>query len=139
VFFVKTRRRRLALAAAVVLAGSVGVYAYEASAGPEQVRLSAVSCDWRGPNEVRVFGTVSNPNGSAENLTIVPAYQLATGGMQNIHITSSGTKDGSPLAGHAVLHWTFTRRPNGNDWRGGEPFARCVPTTRIQTGNPDDD
>jgi hypothetical protein len=136
---VKISRRRLALATGVVLAGSAGVYAYQASAGPEQVRQSNVACHWRGPNAVRVSGVVYNPNGSAENLTIVPAYRLQTGGMQNTRITSSGTTDGSPLAGHAVLHWSFTARPAGTDWHSGEPFARCVPTAQIQTGNPDDD
>jgi hypothetical protein len=136
---VNIRRRWLALAAGIVLAGSVGVYEYEAPTGPEQVRQTDVACHWAGGRGVRVSGTVYNPNGSAEGLTIVPAYRLETGGMQNARITSSGTKDGSALAGHAVLHWSFTRRPDGDDWRSGEPIARCVPTARIETGNPDDD
>jgi hypothetical protein len=41
VAFVNTRRRRLALAAVIVLAGSVGVYVYQTSTGPEQVLAQA--------------------------------------------------------------------------------------------------
>jgi hypothetical protein len=121
-----------------VLAGSVGVYAHETSTGPEQVRLTDVACHWAGRQGVRVSGTVSNPNGSAVNLLIVPTYQLAAGGMQNTRMESSGTRDGSPLAAHASVHWRFTSPPQ-DDVRRGEPFARCVPTARIQTGNPGDD
>jgi hypothetical protein len=138
VFFVKTRRRRLALVAAIVLAGSVGVSAFEASAGPEQVRQTSVACRWAG-DRVRVSGTVPNPNGSAMNLSIIPMYQLATGGMQNTRTWSSGTRDGSPLAGHATIHWTVTGPPEGDNWHTGERIARCVPSARIATGNPDDD
>jgi len=99
---------------------------------------TSVARRWAG-DRVRVSATVHNPNGSAVNLSIIPMYQLATGGMQNTRITSSGTPDGSPLAGHAVLHWSFTARPAGTDWHSGESFARCVPTAQIQTGNPEDD
>lgn len=136
---VNTRRRWLALAAGIVLAGSVGVYEYETSTGPEQVRQTDVTCHWRGPDAVRVSGVVYNPNGSAVRLIIIPMYQLATGGMQNTRITLSGTRDGSPLAAHASVHWTSTGSPEGDGWRTGERVARCVPSARIDTGNPGDD
>jgi hypothetical protein len=135
---VNTRRRWLALAAGIVLAGSVGVYEYEASTGPEQVRQTDVACHWAGSRGVRVSGTVYNPNDSAVNLLITPMFQLATGGVQNATASSSGTKDGSPLGAHATVHWAFTGLPQG-DWRSGEPIASCVPTARIDTGNPDHD
>jgi hypothetical protein len=139
VAFVNTRVRRLALYAGIVLAGSVGVYLYEASAGPEQVRQTDIACRWDGDRGVRVSGTAYNPNGSAVNLIVIPMYQLATGGMQNTRITSFGTRNGSPLAAHATVHWTSTAPPEGSGWRTGERIARCVPSARIDTGNPDAD
>jgi hypothetical protein len=138
VAFVNTRLRRHALFGGIVLAVSVGVSVYEASTRPEQVRLTDVACHWAGRQGVRVSGTVFNPNGSAVNLIIVPTYQLVTGGMQNTRMESSGTRDGSPLVAHASLHWRFTSPPQ-DDVRPGEPFARCAPTARIQTGNPGGD
>jgi hypothetical protein len=137
VAFVNTRLRRYALFAGIVLAGSVGVYAYETSTGPEQVRQTDVACHWAGRRGVRVSGTVSNPNGSAVNLIIVPTYQLATGGMQNTRMESSGTKYGSPLAADATVHWTVTGLPEGGNWHTGQRIARCAPSARIATGNPD--
>jgi hypothetical protein len=73
------------------------------------------------------------------NLSIIPMYQLATGGMQNTRTWSSGTRDGSPLAAHGTVHWTSTGPPGGGNWHPGERIARCVPSARIATGNPDDD
>ena len=90
---------------------------------------TSVARRWAG-DRVRVSATVHNPNGSAVNLSIIPMYQLATGGMQNTRAWSSGTRDGSPVAAHGTVHWTFTGPPEGGN-HPGEPIAvRAVRSDR---------